>query len=433
MKNIILISFFVLVIAANVSAQGIHFEDKLSWQEIKEKAKAEHKNIFIDFYATWCGPCKLMDSQVYIQKEVAEVINRDFISIRVQTDKTPGDSPYIQSWYKDGERLTAQYNISALPTLIFITSTFPETVINSSIGYKSKAQLIKLAEDAMNPSAHYGKLKGDYASGKLELSLYPLLSLKANAAGENALGLKVLQEYKKRYYDRMSLDEVLKPVNLRFLLDHRKLLSSKDRIFKYAFRDLDNIDPSLKNLAENVIIDVIEREEISQKLWKGDTPITMKPKWDEIADALRDKYGPKYIGLLSIAQKLRFYDSTEQWMEYVALTNEDLIKSPIRSGDHVRSWQINDRAWSMFRRCSKKELLQDAIRWSSLTIDAMGSDYKRIHEFYDTKANLLHKIGRTEEAIGLEKRAIILLDKYQNGIADYRPALEKMEKGVPTW
>ncbi len=40
------------------SSKVIHFENGLSWEQIKEKAKAEHKYIFVDCYATWCGPCK---------------------------------------------------------------------------------------------------------------------------------------------------------------------------------------------------------------------------------------------------------------------------------------------------------------------------------------------------------------------------------------
>ena len=44
--------------------KGIHFEQGLSWKDILAKAKAEHKYIFVDCYATWCGPCKYMDKNV---------------------------------------------------------------------------------------------------------------------------------------------------------------------------------------------------------------------------------------------------------------------------------------------------------------------------------------------------------------------------------
>lgn len=37
--------------------QGIQFAD-LTWQDALKKAKKENKIIFVDIYATWCGPCK---------------------------------------------------------------------------------------------------------------------------------------------------------------------------------------------------------------------------------------------------------------------------------------------------------------------------------------------------------------------------------------
>ena len=61
MKERILSLFFLVPLMAT---QGIHFEDGVSWQHVQQKAKAEDKYIFVDCYATWCGPCKQMDKKV---------------------------------------------------------------------------------------------------------------------------------------------------------------------------------------------------------------------------------------------------------------------------------------------------------------------------------------------------------------------------------
>jgi thioredoxin 1 len=39
--------------------EGIHFFEG-SWSEAVKKSKAENKPIFLDVYATLCGPCKLL-------------------------------------------------------------------------------------------------------------------------------------------------------------------------------------------------------------------------------------------------------------------------------------------------------------------------------------------------------------------------------------
>jgi thiol-disulfide isomerase/thioredoxin len=52
-------------------AQGINWTIGLKWLAIQEKAKKENKYIFLDFYATWCGPCKKMEKEVYVNDTVA--------------------------------------------------------------------------------------------------------------------------------------------------------------------------------------------------------------------------------------------------------------------------------------------------------------------------------------------------------------------------
>ena len=78
MKNSLLLVF--LFMGAGLFAQTkISFEKKATWEEVLAKAKEENKLIFVDVYATWCGPCKMigpileelsdeMSSQVTIAK-----------------------------------------------------------------------------------------------------------------------------------------------------------------------------------------------------------------------------------------------------------------------------------------------------------------------------------------------------------------------------
>ena len=51
-----------------------------------EKAKEEDKIIFVDVYATWCGPCKMMDREVFSQEKVAEYYNATFVNAKFDSD-----------------------------------------------------------------------------------------------------------------------------------------------------------------------------------------------------------------------------------------------------------------------------------------------------------------------------------------------------------
>ncbi len=54
--------------------RGIKFENELDWQQVLAKAKAENKYIFVDCYATWCIPCKKMDTDVYSSQKVGDFL-----------------------------------------------------------------------------------------------------------------------------------------------------------------------------------------------------------------------------------------------------------------------------------------------------------------------------------------------------------------------
>ncbi len=57
--------------------------------------------VLADFYADWCGPCKMMAP---VLEEVARSLHGKMKVIKIDTDKNPA--------------VTAQYGIQGIPTLI---------------------------------------------------------------------------------------------------------------------------------------------------------------------------------------------------------------------------------------------------------------------------------------------------------------------------
>src|ERR1700744_3577399 len=107
---------FAMPVWAKAQETGIKFENDKSWQKIKDEARAEHKYIFVDCYATWCGPCKEMDHDVYSSPAVGDSVNRHFISVKVQFDTSHNDSEFIKQWYADASRLVKENHIDGFPT-----------------------------------------------------------------------------------------------------------------------------------------------------------------------------------------------------------------------------------------------------------------------------------------------------------------------------
>ena len=79
---------------------------KGSYKEALIEAKKQNKLVFIDAYASWCGPCKLLKQNTFTDKEVIKYFNDNFINVSMDVEK--GDGPAIAT----------KYNVTHYPTLI---------------------------------------------------------------------------------------------------------------------------------------------------------------------------------------------------------------------------------------------------------------------------------------------------------------------------
>ena len=81
------------------------------------------KPVLLDFFAVWCGPCKMIAP---VLDEIAE--EREDIKVcKVNVDEEP--------------ELAAKYQVMSIPTLVVIKDG---QVVNQSLGAKPKAQILAM-------------------------------------------------------------------------------------------------------------------------------------------------------------------------------------------------------------------------------------------------------------------------------------------------
>ncbi len=143
--------------------QPIHWHE---WgEEAFAAAQRENKPVLLDIGAVWCHWCHVMDRESYESAEVAELINREFIAVKVDRDERPDvDSRYQLA-------VSAISGTGGWPLTVFLTAdghpfyggtyfppvdqwgrpSFKKILLAIADAYRERRdEVLKSAEEAMN-------------------------------------------------------------------------------------------------------------------------------------------------------------------------------------------------------------------------------------------------------------------------------------------
>lgn len=131
-------AFYGFSIRAKRNAAGpnsqINFIEN-SWTEALKQASVNHKYIFVDAYATWCGPCKMLKSTTFKNNKAAAFFNNNFVNVAIDMEKG------------QGPKLASQWQVQAYPTL-FIFDSAGKPVLYA-VGYIGADDLIRFGQAAL--------------------------------------------------------------------------------------------------------------------------------------------------------------------------------------------------------------------------------------------------------------------------------------------
>lgn len=128
--------FAAVLIAASANAKGIEFQH-ISLEAAKKQAADQGKLIFIDVYATWCGPCKYLSNNIFPDDQLGEYYNEHFISVKIDGEKG------------EGPALMREFELNAYPSLLFLNAE--GVLINKKAGAHDVEKLMGWAKDAVDP------------------------------------------------------------------------------------------------------------------------------------------------------------------------------------------------------------------------------------------------------------------------------------------
>ena len=358
------ISFFFLIFAIQLgfSQQNIKFEDS-DFATLLAKAKTEKKLIFLDAYAAWCGPCKLMERNVFTDANVADYYNKNFINAHFDMEKG------------EGVALAAKYGIRSYPTLLVLNGE--GEIVGKELGYLKTEEFLALGKKNNKPELVNTNLKDEFQKGKLDQPA--LLNFISLYASKDPI---IAKQASEKYFANKK-DKTFTGEEINALLNFTQ--------------SVDDANYKVFTANKTAIVELLTEKNYTQfdnylKLMKIVTSATdAKTKTIDDAKVLKEGEGllPKEDLVKSLnIYKLNYYISHENFPAYEK-TALEYYKNP----DEFNSSELLAAAGVFADKVSTKTSLQSAARWAEKVV--MSS------ENYDSTsilATLYDKLGKKDEA-----------------------------------
>lgn len=121
MKRIIASTLFFLVALSTSSAQTQSPLVKwVSFQEALEQSPDTEKKVLVDIFAPWCGWCTKMQNEAYMDKQILEYLESNFVSARLDIS-VQDDTLYYNDLALPSAHLAAGFGAEGTPTTVFLT------------------------------------------------------------------------------------------------------------------------------------------------------------------------------------------------------------------------------------------------------------------------------------------------------------------------
>ena len=337
MKKII--SGLLLFSAVTAFAQeAIKFED-LPFKDLIAKAKKEKKIVFLDAYASWCGPCKMMERNVFTQKSVGDYFNANFVNARFDMEKG------------EGRDIAVKYGVRSYPTYLFLNGD--GELVSQNFGYMEGSMFLTMAQDVNSPNNKKGSLKERFAKGEKDPE-FLINIMKLNSSSD----FNFAKQASQRYFENKKPSEEFTKDDVGLLLYFLK--STEDKNYKvFTDRKAEIIkflpDETYKEFDNQIKLGKIVEQSIDQQNKKINDDYFMKN-----AEPLVGKHDAE-VKLNQM--KLGYYEQNSNFPEY-----EKAALAYYRNSEAFEPNELLKAAWVFAEHVNTPSSLKKAAEWAEKSV-----------------------------------------------------------------
>ncbi|MCK5067217.1 MAG: thioredoxin family protein [Bacteroidales bacterium] len=335
---ILLLLLFPAVINAQVS-----FIEVTTLQEMEaaqKRASDQMLMLFVDVYATWCGPCKMMDKQVYTDPAVADFMNARFVNVRLD-----GECEY-------GRQYVVEQQLEGYPSM-FIFSDDGDRV-SKVVGFTPAEELVASLKLTAEGYQKVKKYRARNMQGTLEAEAFADYITVVREMGNLEEADKLAGEYMEQVMDPRLSDNDIRVVAFHMDLEDTwwsTFSSDQNRLKRILGEDY---LPAMEKIYNNTLIKAVEEERID----------LISKMANELSPLVEDETGSWDLRSLPFIQYYYYSNRSGELIAYV-----DQRFSSDRKGDHRWLYGAASQITDMDQQYQTESLLKKEAEWFAACIE----------------------------------------------------------------
>lgn len=384
----LLVLISLLTIQANAEGLTRIHED---YKAAMEAAKKENKLLLIDFYTTWCGPCKVLSKEFFNNDEYAAQLGEHFVLLKYDAER---DSTF---------HITKKHHVTSYPTAVILNNE--GYALAKKTGYQMSEGTVDI---------------DDYMS-------FLNKAVKMEKSGKHLPGVsnKVDLDFPQFYIDRVN--KVKRDDYAEELKKYWAGVKESDYMNEVPFAVMVffGATPEVQEYFQNNLAKYrklygeTDVNNMTYAILNRDFREALKEKDEEKLEQIKTR-AISYLGKKD-AEYINNYYTRELWKangNWAAIVNyaEENKKELNSTGN------MNDICWNIFEKCDDIAVIKRAAALMK-TYNEQNPTWATV----DTYANLLYKSGDVENAITQMEKAIALGKKEDVDVSSSEEALKKFK------
>ena len=367
MRKLYLAAIIALTFEMLTCAQ-VRFSEVTNQQEMAEaqkRASDQELMMFVDVYATWCGPCKVMDREVYTDQQVADYMNANFVNVRLD-----GESEY-------GLMFAAEQELEGFPSM-FIFSREGEPV-GRIVGFTASEALVSSLKSTVENYKLVTKYRAKHERGTLNDEEFADYITVVREMGNDEEAESLVSQYLDRIMDEKLNDNDIRVVAFYMDLEDDwwpSFSSDANRLKRVLGEDY---MLAMEKIYNHTLVKAVEEDNI------------------KLISKMANELAPLIEQEAHIAWDLR----SQPFIQYYYYTNriDDLINyvdgrfNSDRKGDHRWLFSAAAQITDMDQQYLTEKLLVKEVEWFQECID-LQEDF----DYYFYHGMALYLIRRQDES-----------------------------------